>query len=257
MKFKLTNSKQEGLNNNASFGRRKTIKGIIIGGILGTIITGGLGVAAVTLTAEQIKYMPSNENFTVTNVQEAMDEIYKIAEYKIPLDTYFYEQGTEGDSSTIVRYKKINNDYFICDQYGKVENDSNSIDVTSKTLIPYTGISAENISAGTAGYVSNSLILGGGLQKIEIQSVTKNFTITVGNSSLNPTVSVDGTFDHILGITYAWACHIDSGSYHGYHFTSASFNPSNNTISFNYMNWGGNNGSWSRNATATIVGYND
>lgn len=61
----------------------KTIKGVLLGTVLGGIIFGGLGVAAITLTAKDIKYTPSNENFTVTNAKEAIDELYKISEDKI------------------------------------------------------------------------------------------------------------------------------------------------------------------------------
>mgnify|MGYP003301650574 CR=1 FL=1 len=140
--------------------KQSTIKGIAIGTILGGLIFGSIGVAAVTLTANQIKYTPNNEKFNATNAKEALDEIYKIAEYEIPENTYFYEEGTEGDSETIVRYKKINDEYFVCDEYGKVEEGTSAVDITSKTLIPYTATSANNLSAGNAGFASGSLILG-------------------------------------------------------------------------------------------------
>lgn len=57
----------------------KKLKGILLGFILGGIFFGGIGVAAITLTAKEIKYTPSNENFTVTNASDAIDELYKIA----------------------------------------------------------------------------------------------------------------------------------------------------------------------------------
>ena len=88
------------------------MKGIVLGTFFGVLLTSGIVVTATTLTAKEIKYTPSNEKFTATNAEEALDEIYKIAEYEIPENTYFYEQGSEGDSSTIVRYKKENNGYF-------------------------------------------------------------------------------------------------------------------------------------------------
>ena len=57
--------------------RPKKIKDIISGIIIGTIVTGGIGVTAVTLNAEQVKYTPPSDKFTATNIKEAMDEIYK------------------------------------------------------------------------------------------------------------------------------------------------------------------------------------
>ena len=146
--------------------KQSTMKGIIIGVFLGTVLTGSITVTAVTLTAKEIKYTPNNQNFTATNAEEALNEIYKIAEYEIPEDTYFYEQGTEGDSTTIKRYKKINDEYFVCDEYGKVDEGIDAADVTSKTLIPYTSTSAKNISAGSAGYASGKFYLGDGTDNI-------------------------------------------------------------------------------------------
>ena len=61
-------------------GKSKIIKVFLLGTVLGGIIFGGLGVAAVTLTAKDIKYTPSNEEFTATNAKEALDEIYELAE---------------------------------------------------------------------------------------------------------------------------------------------------------------------------------
>jgi len=53
---------------------------LVLATIIGGVVFGGIGVAAVTLTADQIKYTSSNENFTATNAKDALDEIYKIAE---------------------------------------------------------------------------------------------------------------------------------------------------------------------------------
>lgn len=80
----------------------------------------------------------------------------------IPADTYFYEDGTEGDSATIVRYKKIEGEYYVCDANGTVSEGTAATDVTSKTLVEYTPTAAGNLSAGSAGYASNSFLLGDG-----------------------------------------------------------------------------------------------
>ena len=80
----------------------------------------------------------------------------------VPADTYFYEDGTEGDAATIVRYKKVGAEYFPCDAYGIVSEGAAAVDVSSKTLVPYSATAAGNLSAGSAGYASNSFILGDG-----------------------------------------------------------------------------------------------
>ena len=160
---------------------RILLAGVIISGL----IFGGIGVAAVTLTADQIKYTPSNEKFTVTNVKDAMDEIYKISAYEIPVDTYFYESGTEGDEATIVRYKKINDEYFVCDANGLVSEGTAATDITSKTLIPYTATTARNLSAGTAGYASNSFILGDGSDNAAyVEQITKEIYVVTHYGNL-------------------------------------------------------------------------
>ena len=142
--------------------KTKTVNGFVTGLVIGGIIFTGIGGVAVTLTADQIKYTPSDSKFKVTNAKEALDEIYKISEYEILDDTYFYEAGTEGDSATIIRYKKIDNQFYVCDAYGIVADGTSATDVTSKTLVPYTATAAGNLSAGSAGYASNSFILGDG-----------------------------------------------------------------------------------------------
>jgi len=114
-----------------------------------------------------------------------MNEIYKIAEYEVPENTYFYEQGTEGDSETIVRYKKINDEYFICDAYGQVEDGTSATDVTSKILIPYTASSSTNLSAGNAGFASGNLYLGDGVNNKTFYNDGYNAGITFADGRVN------------------------------------------------------------------------
>jgi len=59
--------------------RRKTIKGIVIGSIFGIILAGSIGVAAVTLTAKEVSFSPSDSEFNVNNVEGAINELYNIA----------------------------------------------------------------------------------------------------------------------------------------------------------------------------------
>lgn len=166
--------------------KKNRVKGLVTGIIVGGLLFGSVGAVAIGLTAKEIKYTPSNDKFTVTNVQEAIDEIYKIAEYEIPDDTYFYEKGTEGSEDSIVRYKKIDGQYYVCNVNGIVAEGTVATDVTSKTLVEYTGALATSLSAGKAGYASNSFILGNASSNV----------ITIGTYSSNATQQIDCT--HIL-----------------------------------------------------------
>lgn len=79
----------------------------------------------------------------------------------IPSNTYYYVLGTEG-SNSIERYKKINDAYYICDENGRVENNSIAIDLSNKTLISYLPTTTANLSAGSASFVDKNIVLGDG-----------------------------------------------------------------------------------------------
>ena len=80
----------------------------------------------------------------------------------IPENTYYYEKGTEGNESTIVRYKKVADQYYKCDEHGKVASGTTATDVSSLTLTPYTSMTSTKLSSGFAGYSSGNLYLGDG-----------------------------------------------------------------------------------------------
>jgi len=144
----------------SKYKKSKTVNGFVTGLVVGGIIFTGIGGVAVTLAANQIKYTPSNDKFNVTNAKEALDEIYKIAEYEIPADTYFYDSDTEGEN--IVRYKKVDGKFYLCDENGKVEDNASEVNVSDKNLIEYTSSNSKNLSVGSAGYSNNFLHLGDG-----------------------------------------------------------------------------------------------
>lgn len=138
----------------------KFVKKNILGVIIGGFIFGIAGVSATTYLyrSNQISY--SNSNSTVTNVKEAIDDLYKIKGYTVQENTYFYDELTKG-TNNIVRYKKDNNNYYLCNQYGEV-SDSIIQDVTGKNLIAYTSAISSNLSAGSAGYAGGKFVLGDG-----------------------------------------------------------------------------------------------
>lgn len=59
--------------------KKEAVKGLTIGLVLGSIIFSGIGVVAVTLAANQVTYTPSDQSFTATNVKDALDQMYVLA----------------------------------------------------------------------------------------------------------------------------------------------------------------------------------
>lgn len=110
--------------------------------------------------ANAINMYPNNNatnNNSLEELSTMVTNLTNIAENK-----YYYESGTEGDESTIVRYKKIGEEYYICDEHGTVATDTTATDVSSLTLVPYNAITSKNLSAGSAGYASGKFYLGDG-----------------------------------------------------------------------------------------------
>ena len=60
--------------------KKRNLKDFFIGIIIVGMVFGGIGVTAVTLTAKQVLYTPEDSNFKVTDVEAAINEIYKMAE---------------------------------------------------------------------------------------------------------------------------------------------------------------------------------
>ena len=105
----------------------------------------------------------NNPNFTVSDTASFADITNYISQIDtVPADTFYYVDGTEGDSATIERYKKIGEEYFACDANGLVADGISATDVTSKTLVPYTASVTGNLSAGSAGFSSGQFYLGDG-----------------------------------------------------------------------------------------------
>jgi len=58
------------------------MKNYIIGFILGAIICSSITAYAVSLASKDITFIPENENWQVTNVEEALDDLYSVADDK-------------------------------------------------------------------------------------------------------------------------------------------------------------------------------
>ena len=145
----------------------------------------------------------TNDIYTLNN------EIISLREYvdnfnKIPAGTYYYVAGTEGNSSTIERYKKIDGNFYLCDANGAVVNGASPVDVSSKQLVEYTVSAAGNLSAGSAGFVDKSMILGDGSDNAayEEQGYRAGYVQGVAEGSSNNATNAT--------ISYVYHQHIDS-----------------------------------------------
>lgn len=132
--------------------------------------------------ANAINLYPNNNATAQNSLEEFSTMINNLT--NIPEDTYYYEQGTEGNSSTIVRYKKVDNSYYLCDANGIILEGTSAIDVSSKTLISYNAFTTGNMSVGSAGYASGSLYLGDGSDNVAYleQNGSKVYNLGTGTS---------------------------------------------------------------------------
>jgi len=62
--------------------KKSNIKIIAITAIITTLLVGGLGVAAVTLTAKDIGFTSTNEGWEADNVEDAMNDLYVLGKNK-------------------------------------------------------------------------------------------------------------------------------------------------------------------------------
>jgi len=135
--------------------RNKVIKSTLL--ILGIALVFTSGVFAAKLSAKDIGFTSRNEEWKVDNVEDAMNDLYDIGKYEITPDTYFYDSSTSEED--IVRYKKIDGKYYLCDQNGNITSEEEK-DVSSIDLVEYTMASNDSLVLGKAGFSNEQFILG-------------------------------------------------------------------------------------------------
>ena len=59
---------------------KKDYKKFIFGFILGSLLFGSMGVAAITLTADKVTYTSSDSEFAVADTKTALDKLYELAQ---------------------------------------------------------------------------------------------------------------------------------------------------------------------------------
>lgn len=59
--------------------KKYSLKHLIITGIICSVISSGIGVTAITLTADKVTYTPEDSEFNVQNVDEAINLLYNLA----------------------------------------------------------------------------------------------------------------------------------------------------------------------------------
>ena len=159
--MKLTNSKHGGgYKNKVTPNKNKTLKVAVLTAIISVLLTSGICVVAVNLSAKDIGFTSTNEGWKVTNVEDAINDLFDIGRYEITPDTYFYDSSTSGEE--IVRYKKIDGKYYLCDVNGNITDESEQ-DVTGITLTEYLSATEASLVLGKAGFANSNLLLGNGL----------------------------------------------------------------------------------------------
>lgn len=98
---------------------------------------------------------------TFANFASAVDSLTEF-----PSGTYYYDSTTgTDDASELVRYIKENDAYYLCDQNGnKISDEAQTVD--ENNLVEYAPISEGNLTAGTAGMIDKSFVLGNGADNI-------------------------------------------------------------------------------------------
>ena len=103
---------------------------------------------------------------TFANLTSAIDTLTEF-----PAGKYYYDSttGTE-NAAELVRYIKENDTYYLCNQYGeKTSNEAQSVD--ENNLVEYTQMTQENLTAGTAGMVDKTFVLGNGSDNITYKNL--------------------------------------------------------------------------------------
>ena len=141
---------------------KKDNKKFLLGILVGILLFGGISVAAITLTAEEVTYSPSDSNFDVSNTKEAIDELYKMVEsnsitnrVKIGSGSTsgtkkFDISGYEGcENFTINNFGLILTSIKLVEQSGSGVKKENTYDATTCTLSIGALYSPNMLSCGT------------------------------------------------------------------------------------------------------------
>lgn len=120
--FNLKKKSSQCKNNidTSSLIRKKTLKWFVLGIIFGGLIFGGIGVVALTLTANQVSYSPSDTSFNVENVNDALNELYKLSSTSSSGSFTVIDLGTgrQFNVSSYDGYKNFTKDNFIVEPVG-------------------------------------------------------------------------------------------------------------------------------------------
>lgn len=152
-----------------------------------------------TAIATEINKYP---NGNVQNLDTFANLSTSISNLTVVPDVYYYNKATEGENCE--RYKYEDGSYYPCDQYGNKTSDtalSGTISVVAKDdtstpaegeiqLVKYEATNEANLSAGSAGYVDKSFILGSGADNISYRNIgyTEGYTDGLAANQDNATI---------------------------------------------------------------------
>jgi len=132
------------------------------------IIISSADIASIANKVRTGKGMISSALNTYPNVETTgfdtfssfADKISGLSEF--PEGVYFYDSatGTE-DVSTLMRYKKVDGEFFPCNEYGEVTSNTAAA-VLESNLVSYSNATYQNLAIGKAGIVNKEIVLGNG-----------------------------------------------------------------------------------------------
>jgi len=126
--------------------KNKSIKVAFLSSLITAIITGTIGVIAVSLTAKDIAFTSIDENWQANNVEDAMNDLYNISTNCS--STSIINLGTDTTYDLKTEYEK----------YGLTENQYQEL-TADNFIVSYNKISASgsgNLS-GTGGGTANTI----------------------------------------------------------------------------------------------------
>lgn len=160
--------------------RKNSFNGIILGMIIGIVITSGIGVTAITLNANQVTFTPNDSSFGVTNTKAAIDKLYSMASTSkfqrvtlptattIDVKNYTSDYAKLTNNNFSFTYTVTNSLWYNVDGHEESYNNSSTV-TPSLSYNPSTGILTISNANGYFSYLGGNLDAGGNYINAEIR----------------------------------------------------------------------------------------
>lgn len=224
---------------------------------INTMITDGKGQLAASLGNYPNTNVAALDTFA--NLSSAIDSLTVL-----PSEKYYYDSTTgTDDATTLVRYIKENGSYYLCNQYGeKTSDEAQSVD--ENNLVEYTQMTQENLTAGTAGMVDKTFVLGNGSDNINYRNLGKdeilgNISVYLKSASSTQTVEMNKHENRTLRYTFSDLSNVLGVSYYTQSgdnsIMTKSISISGNVVSITVYNDSSVNTPLTCKSSVTVIGY--